>query len=233
MGKPFRFKQFEIRQEAAAMKVSTDGILLGAWAALETGTSILDIGTGTGLLALMSAQRNPNAQIIALDLDEAAAAEASENVAQSPWAARMAVHQADIRTYQAPHLFDHIICNPPYYPLTPLSQPTTRKVAREAAAMTFTDLARAAATCLQPTGSFHLIIPAAEYARLANAAEQHGLYLHHRTQVRPVVDKAVHRLLLRYGKQALSPTADELVLMQADRQQRTPAYQELVDAFYL
>ncbi|MEL6676431.1 MAG: 50S ribosomal protein L11 methyltransferase, partial [Bacteroidota bacterium] len=93
MGKPFRFKQFEIRQEAAAMKVSTDGILLGAWAALETGTSILDIGTGTGLLALMSAQRNPNAQIIALDLDEAAAAEASENVAQSPWAARMAVHQ--------------------------------------------------------------------------------------------------------------------------------------------
>ena len=99
------------------MKVSTDGVLLGAWAPVEGARRILDIGTGTGLLALMLAQRTTaDVQIAAVELDPAAAAQAAQNVLDSPWAARIRVHQAAIQTFSAAP-FDLIVCNPPYFPV--------------------------------------------------------------------------------------------------------------------
>ena len=113
----FQFKQFTVWHDQCAMKVGTDGVLLGAWASVERARRILDIGTGTGLVALMLAQRSlPDAKIVALEIDEAAAGQARENVARSPWQERIEVVQADFKKYRSSDKFDVIVSNPPYIP---------------------------------------------------------------------------------------------------------------------
>lgn len=111
----FRFKQFTVRQDRCALKVGTDGVLLGAWTDYGGETQILDIGTGTGLLALIAAQRAPEASITALELDADAAAQAADNAAAGPWPQRITVHHADARQWQGHQQFGLIICNPPFY----------------------------------------------------------------------------------------------------------------------
>jgi len=113
--KPFRFREFTILQELAAFKVTGDSVFLGAWADFSGDRHILDLGTGTGLLALMAAQRNPEAQITALEIDPASAEDARNNVAFSPWKDRITVIEGDFSDFSSPVLFDHIICNPPYF----------------------------------------------------------------------------------------------------------------------
>ena len=116
----FQFKQFTVWHDQCAMKVGTDGVLLGAWASVERARRILDIGTGTGLVALMLAQRSlPDAKIVALEIDEAAAGQARENVARSPWQERIEVVQADFKKYRSSDKFDVIVSNPPYLVLKP------------------------------------------------------------------------------------------------------------------
>src|SRR5574344_2567439 len=110
----FRFKQFSVFQERCAMKVGTDGVLLGAWAKVDAANRILDIGTGTGLVALMLAQRS-TAMITAVEIDEEAAIQAEENFCQSPWANRFEVVNSDITSYETDALFDVIVSNPPYF----------------------------------------------------------------------------------------------------------------------
>ena len=112
----FQFKQFTVWHDKCAMKVGTDGVLLGAWASVQNAHKILDVGTGTGLVALMLAQRSlPDADIIALEIDEAAAGQARENVTRSPWKERVEVVQTDFRDYQSSDKFDVIVSNPPYF----------------------------------------------------------------------------------------------------------------------
>ena len=117
MPKPeFRFKRFTIRQDRCALKVGTDGVLFGAWANYEGARRILDIGTGTGVLALIAAQRNNEASIDAVEIDDASAEQAAENVAASPWSDRVRVHRMDVRRMKAGEPYDLIICNPPCDP---------------------------------------------------------------------------------------------------------------------
>ena len=112
----FQFKQFTVWHDKCAMKVGTDGVLLGAWTSVQGAHSILDVGTGTGLVALMLAQRSlPNTNIVALEIDEAAARQAKENIVRSPWKKQIEVVQADFRKYQSPEKFDVIVSNPPYF----------------------------------------------------------------------------------------------------------------------
>ena len=111
----FRFKQFTVHQQRSAMKVGTDGVLVGAWATVRaTDRAVLDIGTGTGLIALMLAQRNPEAQVVAVEIDAASAAQARENVAGSLWRDRIRVEECAVQEFSAEQKFDLIVSNPPY-----------------------------------------------------------------------------------------------------------------------
>ncbi|MBK7085158.1 MAG: methyltransferase [Flavobacteriales bacterium] len=136
----FRFKQFTVRQERCSMKVSTDGVLFGAWVDYAGATRILDIGTGTGLLALISAQRNAQARIDALEIDDDAAAQAAENMAASPWADRVRVHRADARRVHAGDPYDLILCNPPYYSGYSTSPDARIGLAKHSGELTFPQL---------------------------------------------------------------------------------------------
>ena len=115
-GDSFTFKQFVVRQDRCAMKVGTDGMLLGAWAEMDKPDGrVLDIGTGTGLMALMMAQRYPEARVTAVDIDEMAVSQAVENVKASPFADRIEVLQADVNAFETEKKFDSIVCNPPFF----------------------------------------------------------------------------------------------------------------------
>ena len=111
----FSFKQFTVRHDRCAMKVGTDGVLLGAWADVRHSRSILDVGTGTGLIALMLAQRCPQAQIVGIDIDEAAVGQALENMSASPWAERLSAQCQDVRSLCQEGCYDTIVSNPPYF----------------------------------------------------------------------------------------------------------------------
>ena len=117
-GKGFTFKQFHINHSRCAMKVGTDGTLLGAWASLPDSTrNILDIGTGTGLIAIMAAQRHPDAQICAIDIDSDCILQAEENVAACPWSERIKLYHSPLQEFSSEEKFDVIISNPPYFPV--------------------------------------------------------------------------------------------------------------------
>ena len=111
----FRFKQFTVCDERSAMKIGTDGVLLGAWTDIEGDSRILDVGTGTGLIALMLAQRNASAEIVGVDISHEAIEEARDNFLNSPWAKRLSVTEGDVCSFESNEKFDHIVSNPPYF----------------------------------------------------------------------------------------------------------------------
>ena len=157
----FQFKQFTVWHDKCAMKVGTDGVLLGAWASVGNAHRILDIGTGTGLVALMLAQRSlPDANIVALEIDEAAAGQARENVARSSWKERIEVVQVDFKKYQSSAKFDVIVSNPPYF-IDSLGCPDQqRNSARHNDSLTYEDLLAGVAGLLAEDGTFTIVIPA-------------------------------------------------------------------------
>ena len=125
----FQFKQFKVEQGKTAMKVGTDGVLLGAWASVGDAKNILDVGTGTGLIALMLAQRNQNAEISAIDIDRNAVEQAAENAEQSPWSGRISIFESDYNHFRVgvSCLFDLIVSNPPYFEQS-LKSPTKSRL---------------------------------------------------------------------------------------------------------
>ena len=153
----FKFKQFEIHQDRCAMKVGTDGVLLGAWA--PGGKRILDIGSGTGLISLMMAQRCQEAQVIGVDLDAEACDEARENVAASPFADRVSIACCRLQDYESAEKFDAIVSNPPFF-LNSLKNPDSkRSMARHADSLPFRDLFLGVKRLLSEEGVFSAIVP--------------------------------------------------------------------------
>ena len=154
----FRFRQFELRQDRCAMKVGTDGTLLGAWALMpgEASGRVLDIGTGTGLIALMMAQRYPEAEVTAIDIDAGAVSQARENVAASPFARRVTVMEMALQQMgetspvadQPSSRYDAIVCNPPFFVNSLVCPDARRTAARHASSLPLTDLAAAASVLL-------------------------------------------------------------------------------------
>ncbi|MFI3292066.1 MAG: methyltransferase [Rikenellaceae bacterium] len=168
----FRFKQFEVAQDRTAMKVGTDGVLLGAWAKI-TGTeqNILDIGTGTGLIALMMAQRSSAQNIIGVEIDPLSAQQASENMASSPWSSRLSVEQTPIQNFTPAQKFDLIVSNPPYFVDSLLAKGESRTIARHTTELSFEDLVKSVTRLLSIEGRFALILPTAEAQLFDNVAE--------------------------------------------------------------
>lgn len=229
-GDTFIFKQFTIRQERCAGKVGVDGVLLGTWADGRSAQTALDIGTGTGLLALMLAQRFPTLRITAVEHDPHAAQQAAENVAASPWPDRVQVVHQDSRAFaQTAGRFDLIVSNPPYFDTaTSLPSPqTARQQARHTTTLTHAQLVADAARLLAENGRFCLIIPAAVSTGLMQLALAHKLHCTHRLLVRPVPHKPPHRHLLQFERHSYSLREEEIVIEENGRHHYSAAFQQL------
>lgn len=230
----FRFKRFAVADDRCAMKVGTDGVLLGAWAEAEGGGCVLDVGTGSGLVALMLAQRYAKAAITALEIDAEAAAQARENVLASPFAHQIKVVTADFLHYAADVHFDAIVSNPPFFEEDLLPPDAARAHARHTAAgLNFETLVEHSAALLRQEGSLQVIIPKTAQTRFHDLCNRHNLTLMRATDVRTVARKAPKRVLLHFVKEdaAELPRRDEIVLMVDG--QRSAAYAELCRDFYL
>ncbi len=166
----FQFKQFSVDDALCAMKVGTDGVLIGAWADVAGAKRVLDMGTGSGIIALMVAQRNQEAMVEAIDIDEGAVAQAQRNVDASPWSDRISIYQADASTYAPQHSFDHIVSNPPFFTTTLVSPDERRAMARHCSTLIYDDIVATAERLLTLGGRLSLILPpseAAEFRRVA------------------------------------------------------------------
>ena len=234
----FRFKQFSVKNEASAMKVGTDAVLLGAAMTLRpSDRSLLDIGTGTGVIALMAAQRLASIQsdavfqIEAIDIDPASAAEAAENFASSPWSAHFRARCTPLSHYCADG-FDVIFSNPPYYDSS-LKNPDAREsAARHTETLSYRELCAFAEAHLNPDGRLSLILPADCEKDLLRTAASFGLYPFRLLRIRTTPAKPVSRLIAEFSRTRTRPETTELTLMDPAGT-RSPEYVSLTEGFYL
>ncbi|MFV0574340.1 MAG: tRNA1(Val) (adenine(37)-N6)-methyltransferase [Vibrio sp.] len=229
--KDFHLKQFSIYGGKSGMAVSTDGILLGAWADLKESQTILDIGTGTGLLALMCAQRAKNAQITALDIDSDAIAAATENVKKSPWPDRISVIHSNIHQYQPIARFESIICNPPYFNSGETTNWQARATARHTHSLSHQDLLNDCQRLLQPTGEAHFILPKVEGEQFIEMAQGQGWFVRTLCRVNTTKRKPCYRLLFTLTRQSVECHESELTINQDNGY--SPEYIALTKDFYL
>jgi tRNA1Val (adenine37-N6)-methyltransferase len=228
----FRFKQFQIDHSQSAMKVGTDGVLLGAWTRMEGCRNVLDIGTGTGLIALMAAQRtSDDVTIDAVEIDKTEALNAQNNVASSPWASRVSVVHSRIQDYYPDVHYDLIVTNPPFFEKSLTTPDHRRSESRHTYSLPFEDLITAARRLMSPRGRFCLILPVVEGTRFIELAAS-SLFLNRRWTFRARQNKPLERLLLEFGAEKTELQEDEIVLYgEADRW--SEAYKNLTEDFYL
>lgn len=232
----FQFKQFSIEQDRCAMKIGTDGVLLGAWVPIDNNPfSILDIGTGTGIIALMLAQRSGAAQIDALEIDEDAYEQATDNFENSPWNDRLFCFHAALDEFveEPEDEYDLIISNPPFYTEDYKSENEQRDLARFSDAMPFEDLIEAADLLLSENGIFAVIIPFKEEERFIDLCAEVELFPVKATRVKGSPKTPIVRSLLAFKRYELSVLeADELII-EINRHEYTDEYIELTKDFYL
>lgn len=233
--KPFYFKQFVINQDRCAMKIGTDGVLLGAWVEVSNAGTALDVGTGSGVIAIMLAQRSAHLQIHAVEVDDLAFEQAAENMHNSPWADRLTIIPNSIQEYAAECTgkYDLIVSNPPFFTGGTFSQNQDRNSVRHTVKLPHGDLLGAARTLLAPEGRFCVILPYIEGLRFLELAEGYHLHCSHMTEVRTKADKPVERLLMQFERQPRETVVDGLVIQKEDNNDWTEAYMALTRAFYL
>ncbi len=207
----FTFKQFHVEHDLCAMKVGTDGILLGSWAPVKSGQRVLDIGTGTGLIALMLAQRSVQSQIQAIDLDSGAVQQARQNVAASPWPERIQVEQCRLQDYKAGP-FDLIVSNPPYFPHGQEFDCQARKQARHTGSLSLAELAESISRLLAAHGQAALVLPVSQHPQLEAEMSRAGLLLQHHCEVFSKSGKKALRSLLLFGKEPVEPSRSSLYI---------------------
>jgi tRNA1Val (adenine37-N6)-methyltransferase len=227
----FNFKQFSICQDKTAMKVGTDGVLLGAWANVAPANHILDIGTGTGLIALMAAQRSPESKIIAIEIDHEAAAQASENVLQSPFALRIEVIQNDFFAWNTELKFDRILCNPPFYTNQHQAGNELRTTARHASIDQILKLLQKSSALLSATGSVSIIVPLELLELIKN--EFKNMFINRICLVQPTPLKPAHRALIELSKFDAPIISENIVIEDNGRHRYSESYVKLTKEFYL
>ena len=232
----FKFKQFTLNQDRCAMKIGTDAVLLGAWCPIDnTPKSILDIGAGTGVLALMLAQRTNADQIDALEIDEEAYEQCVENFEASAWADKLFCYHAGLDEFvdEPEDEYDLIISNPPFYSEDFKTENEQRDLARFQDAMPFEDLIEAADLLLSENGLFAVVIPYKEEERFIDLCAEYELYPVKATRVKGSHKTPIVRTLLAFKRFELSVlTADELVV-EINRHEYTDDYINLTQDFYL
>ena len=235
MGSPsFRFKQFEIWHDHCAQKVGTDGVLLGAWADLKQSKHILDVGTGSGLIALMAAQRASEAEVVGIEIDPDAARQASENAQRSPFSERITITQSDVRDFHSPLAFDCILSTPPFFTEETRPPVSERAIARNTATLTFVELIAAVGRLLADEGCFHVVLPSSAVPGFVALCLDCNLRLERQCLVSTVAGKTPKRSLLTFVSGIpSSPLLVEQLVLQTPDGRRTEAYQRLASSFYL
>jgi len=218
------------------MKVGTDGVLLGAWSDTTGVGSILDVGTGTGLIAIMLAQRAPEAVIHAVEIDEIACGQAVENMQNSPWATRLICFNTAIQDFakQHGHEYDLIVSNPPFFSGGTFSSSQDKTSVRHTVKLPHGDLLSAVRSLLSQNGRFCAILPQMEGLRFREMAGNYGIYCSKMVEVLPKVGKPVERLLLQFERSIKPIEKSQLVISEGDGPNEwTPDYRALTGEYYL
>jgi tRNA1Val (adenine37-N6)-methyltransferase len=230
----FNFKKFSVAQDKTKMKIGTDGVLLGSWTPLSNNPQkILDIGTGTGVIALMLAQRTSNSIIDAVEIDSESFLQAKENFETSPWPNRLQIFRCSIQDYiqSAPPKYDLIVSNPPYFSNGTPSKYSEKNLVKHTNHLTHNELLDAVSQLLHDQGIFSIILPDQEGSKFIRESGNYGLYPFTITNVYPKKSKPISRVLMLFKK---IETNDLILLNESDlRNDRTLEYQELTSDFYL
>ena len=227
----FSFRQFSISQDRCAMKVGTDGVLLGAWA--PGGQRILDVGTGTSLIALMMAQRFPTSHVVGIDVDDEACLQAVENVENSPFSYRVKIVKSSLQEFLVEESFDAIVSNPPYF-VNSLKNPDARRtLARHTDSLSFDDLFRGVGRLLSEYGVFSIIIPTDALEQMLLNACHYGFYVSRQVAVKTVERKLPKRYLLSFRRQPTECVVEEIKVMTDSEGSRSTWFDALTREFYL
>ncbi|HTH55510.1 MAG TPA: methyltransferase [Cyclobacteriaceae bacterium] len=228
----FHFKKFSVRHDQVALKVGTDAVLLGAWADVDNAFRILDVGTGSGIIALMLAQRtSENVSIDAVEIEEQDALQAKENILESPWPKKIVVYHKAIQEFTSLHKYDLIVCNPPYFENSLLPPSTSRAQARHTQRLSADELIEHSTRLLNHTGKLSVILPTAE-GNLFKAKALSRLHLVRETAFFSRKEKPQERWLLEFSPTSRAITSNPLVLYSLN-DKKTEAYISLTKDFYL
>lgn len=232
----FRFKEFTIQQKYAAMKVGTDGVLLGAWATVPgPGSRILDVGTGTGLIALMMTQRSQDVEVDALEIDPSSARQAEENFQASPWKERIQCIASSFQDYtsRCRSRYDQIICNPPYFSGSFKTASREKNLARHDDSLSLEDFFRASVPLMKKRALISLVLPVEKEEQSLVLGRKHQLHCFRITRVKPTPAKDARRVLLEFSFSPETCTEETLTIETGTRHIYTDVFSNLVDSFYL
>ncbi|MBL7858558.1 MAG: methyltransferase [Cyclobacteriaceae bacterium] len=231
----FNFKQFAVHHDRCSMKVGTDGVLLGAWTDIRHVNTILDIGTGSGVIALMLAQRtSDHVAIDAVEIEAEDAAQARGNVTQSPWPKKVVLHEIAVQDFFPTNQYELIVSNPPYFNNSWQPPDPKRYQTRHTVTLTYTDLLSAVTRLLSPKGRFSLILPFTEGLHFIELALALGLHCSRQWSFRTRKGKPIERWLLEFSPVRMTREENEIVLYEHDRGEEWSApYKELTRDFYL
>lgn len=235
MSKPFKFKQFTIHQDRCAMKIGTDGVLLGAWTSLHTNPlSILDIGAGTGIIALQMAQRSNAETIDAVEIDDGAYEQCVQNFENSPWSDRLFCYHASLQDFgeEIDEKYDLIVSNPPFYSDAFKTESDARNKARFTSSLSFEELIDTVRKLLSNDGNFSVIIPYKEEENFVKYAKENHLHPLRVCHVKGTPNAEIKRSLITFTPQESNTSTEELVI-EVSRHRYTEEYNDLVKDFYL
>lgn len=227
--KPFTFKYFEIQQSADVFRVGTDGVLLGALADVTDAVSVLEIGTGTGLISLMLAQRNTNASFLGLDINKEAALLTKTNFEHSPFQSRMENIHQDLKTFETERKFDLIVSNPPYFEE---SGSDKDKMARQTVELNFQQLIEASVKLLSDQGILSVIIPDEAGDGFVEIAEGNRLFLRRKVHIKGIQNSKTKRLVLEFS-QVERPLEESDFVIEKSPRQYSDQYLELTKEFHV
>lgn len=231
----FRFKQFQIEHQQS-FKVGTDGVLLGAWANIEKDKNILEIGSGSGVISIMLAQRNYSAKITGIEIDPQSVTESKSNILQCPWHERIKVIKTDLQHFMTEQKFDHIITNPPFFSNSTKSKNKRKNETRHTETLSFDDIISFGQHYLQKNGTLSIILPKEEGTFFISQAIKKNFTLNRVTSVRSKINKPIERLLIEFiylSTENRTIKEETLVIQNEQRNDYTEDYIKLTEAFYL
>ncbi|HAV01986.1 MAG TPA: tRNA (adenine-N(6)-)-methyltransferase [Chryseobacterium sp.] len=229
--KPFHFQQFSVQQHSEVFRVGTDGVLLGALAQIEeTAASVLEVGTGSGIITLMLAQRYPEATFAAIDINPLAARLAGNNFKASPWSNRLTANVADFKTFETKFTLDHIVCNPPYFEVNDSGKDLW---ARQQLLLTFSDLIQTSSKVLASSGKLSVIIPADSEKTFTDISKQHQFSKSRQVMISGRRGSPPKRVVLEYTKNTNVQLIEEELVLENNPREYSREYLELTKDFHI